>query len=140
MTDPSNPRHALTGKQIDLGKLDQVVATARQARDERAQGYRDQALKLYPWVCGRCGRHFVNENLRELTVHHKDMNHDNNPADGSNWELLCLYCHDNEHQRYEEHLAAIAAGRAGGGSSAVTTKTATHKPFGDLASLLKRSD
>ena len=72
MTDPSNPRHALTGKQIDLGKLDQVVATARQARDERALGYRDQALKLYPWVCGRCGRHFGNENLRELTVHHKD--------------------------------------------------------------------
>ena len=68
------------------------------------------------------------------------MNHDNNPADGSNWELLCLYCHDNEHQRYEEHLAALAAGRAGGGPSAASAKTATHKPFGDLASLLKRGD
>ncbi|MFA7667514.1 MAG: HNH endonuclease, partial [Burkholderiaceae bacterium] len=22
---------------------------------------------------------------------------DDNPPDGSNWELLCLYCHDNEH-------------------------------------------
>ena len=32
-------------------------------------------------------------------MHHKDHNHDNNPPDGSNWELLCLYCHDNEHSR-----------------------------------------
>ncbi len=24
---------------------------------------------------------------------------DNNPPDGSNWELLCIYCHDNEHSR-----------------------------------------
>jgi hypothetical protein len=37
--------------------------------------------------------------LRELTVHHKDHNHHNNPPDGNNWELLCLYCHDNEHSR-----------------------------------------
>jgi len=35
-------------------------------------------------------------------VHHKDHNHSNNPPDGSNWELLCIYCHDNEHQRYLE--------------------------------------
>jgi len=34
---------------------------------------------------------------RELTVHHRDHNHDNNPKDGSNWEWLCIYCHDNEH-------------------------------------------
>ncbi len=139
MTDSSNPRHARTGKHIDLGKLDRVVAQARQAREERAAGYRDQALKLYPWVCGRCGREFDHQNLRELTVHHKDMDHDNNPQDGSNWELLCLYCHDNEHQKYEEHLAAIAAGRAGAGGAgaAGNGKVATHKPFGDLAALLK---
>ena len=79
------------------------------------QNYRERALKLYPWVCGRCGRDFTGKNLRELTVHHKDHNHDNNPADGSNWELLCIYCHDNEHQRFtdmreittpDEHQAA----------------------------------
>jgi len=34
------------------------------------------------------------KNLRELTVHHKDHDHHNNPSDGSNRELLCLYCHD----------------------------------------------
>jgi len=66
------------------------------------QNYRERALKIYPWVCGRCARDFTGKNLRELTVHHKDHNHNNNPADGSNWELLCIYCHDNEHQRFSE--------------------------------------
>jgi len=140
MTNPNNPRHARTGKQIDLGKLDRVVAKARQDRDERNAGYREQALKLFPWVCGRCGRDFGHGNLRELTVHHKDMDHNHNPSDGSNWELLCLYCHDNEHQKYEEHLAALAAGRTGGvTSSAITTKV-SHQPFAALATLLKRED
>ena len=23
----------------------------------------------------------------------------NNPPDGSNWENLCIYCHDDEHSR-----------------------------------------
>jgi hypothetical protein len=61
--------------------------------------YREQALKILPWVCGKCGRDFSGKKLRELTVHHKDHNFKNNPPDGSNWELLCLYCHDNEHSR-----------------------------------------
>ncbi len=26
----------------------------------------------------------------------------NNPEDGSNWEMLCLYCHDHEHSKYTE--------------------------------------
>jgi len=129
-------RHGRTGRPIDTNKLDRVVADARRSADERAAGYREQALKLYPWVCGRCGREFTHANLRELTVHHKDMDHDNNPPDGSNWELLCLYCHDNEHQKYEEHLAAVAAGRATDAGSAKATET-THKPFAGLEALLK---
>ena len=52
--------------------------------------YREKALKLFPWVCGRCGREFTDANLRELTVHHIDHDHNNNPSDGNNWELLCL--------------------------------------------------
>jgi hypothetical protein len=32
-------------------------------------------------------------------VHHRDGNHQNNPPDGSNWENLCAYCHDDEHSR-----------------------------------------
>ena len=79
-------------------KLDALVAQARQDAAARESGYREQALKIYPWVCGRCARTFTRTNLRELTVHHRDHNHHNNPSDGSNWELLCLYCHDNEHQ------------------------------------------
>lgn len=38
------------------------------------QGYRDKALKLFPWVCGRCAREFQYSNLRELTVHHMEAN------------------------------------------------------------------
>ncbi len=111
-------------------KLDQIVAAARRDAERREQGYREQALKIYPWVCGRCARTFTHANLRELTVHHRDHNHHNNPANGSNWELLCLYCHDNEHQRELE-----AAGQSGAGQ---THATATHNPFADLKARLKR--
>ena len=115
---------------FDTKKLDDVVANARRARDAREQSYREQALKMYPWVCGRCAREFTRANLHELTVHHRDHNHDNNPADGSNWELLCLYCHDNEHARYEN-----AQPRQDHESSSV----ATYKPFGDLARLMGKT-
>lgn len=111
-------------------KLDRIVAQARRERDERDKGYRERALKLYPWVCGRCGREFTRDNLRELTVHHRDHNHDNNPLDGSNWELLCIYCHDNEHSRYiDSSHGDVAEGKQ--------QKSATHNPFADLAKLLK---
>lgn len=115
----------------DLERLDRAVAEARRAHDERQQSYRGQALKLFPWICGRCAREFDHTNVRELTVHHKDHNHDNNPPDGSNWELLCLYCHDNEHQRYLDQ-PGMDAGRT------ESTPQATHTPFADLASLLKK--
>jgi len=100
-------------KPADSSKLDRIVADARRAADERAQSYRERALKIYPWICGRCTRVFTRANLRELTVHHRDHNHDNNPPDGSNWELLCLYCHDNEHQRQLEAAEGDATWRAG---------------------------
>jgi len=85
---------------LDQDNMNRIVADARRNRHQREQGYRDQALKLFPWVCGRCGREFEGKRLSELTVHHRDHNHDNNPPDGSNWELLCIYCHDNEHSRH----------------------------------------
>ncbi len=112
----------------DPGKLDRIVADARRAADARGETYRDRALKIYPWICGRCAREFTRANLRELTVHHRDHNHDNNPPDGSNWELLCLYCHDNEHQRQLE--------AGGGGGGAEVQKLATHSPFADLKAKL----
>ena len=52
-------------------RLDRVVADARREADAREQGYREQALKIYPWICGRCAREFTRANLRELTVHHR---------------------------------------------------------------------
>ena len=73
-------------KKIDKKRLDDVVAAAHQARAKREQGYREQALKMYPWVCGRCSLEFTRTNLHELTVHHRDHDHDNNPTDVSNWE------------------------------------------------------
>lgn len=114
-------------------KLDRVVAEARKAREQREQGYREKALKLYPHVCGRCGREFDRKNLHELTVHHRNHDHDYNPEDGSNWELLCLYCHDNEHQRQLE----AAQGNTSAGDSGV--KTATHNPFADLKSMMEQN-
>ena len=83
----------------DADRRDQIIAEARLDRERREKTYRERALKMFPWICGRCGREFSGKRVRELTVHHKDHNHDNNPPDGSNWELLCIYCHDNEHSR-----------------------------------------
>jgi 5-methylcytosine-specific restriction endonuclease McrA len=116
-------------KKPDTDRLDRIVAEARRNRELREKDYREQALKLYPWVCGRCAREFTRANLYQLTVHHKDHNHDNNPSDGSNWELLCIYCHDNEHARYLD-----SAGRALTGEP---ESQATYQPFADLKSLLK---
>ena len=115
-----------------MDKLDRTVAQARRNHEQREQSYREQALKLYPWICARCGREFTPKNLRELTVHHKDHNHDNNPPDGRNWELLCLYCHDDEHSRYLNEGESDEATSIG-----EEKQPATYRPFADLSSLLK---
>ena len=85
---------------------------------------------MFPWICGRCAREFDHTNVHELTVHHKNHDHDHNPPDGSNWELLCLYCHDNEHQRQLEQHGGLSENSSASG--------ATHTPFADLASLVKK--
>ncbi len=105
-------------------RLDKIVREARLNADKRATGYREQALKLYPWVCGRCARSFAHANLQLLEVHHKNSNHDDNPADGSNWELLCTYCHENEHSKLKD-----SAGRTDSGN---TPPASTFNPFADL--------
>ncbi len=114
-------------------KLDKLIAETKRAREQREKGYRERALKIYPPICARCGREFSGKRLRELTVHHKDHNHDNNPADGSNWELLCLFCHDNEHSRYvnEDYYEEDKPGEK-------REATTTFKPFAGLDSLLKK--
>jgi len=93
--------------------------------------YRAQALRILPHICVRCAREFAGKRLRELTVHHKDGNHDNNPPDGSNWELLCIYCHENEHAR-------IVDSQAGGSAKESDPAPAKHRPLAGLDKLLKK--
>lgn len=109
-------------------RLDKVILEARRAADQRAAGYRAQALKMYPWVCGGCARTFTNSNLQLLEVHHKNGNHEDNPSDGSNWELLCTYCHEHEHSKFKD-----SAGRTDPGSA---VPAATFNPFADLKAKL----
>ncbi len=116
-------------KPIDYAKLDKIVANARKDSEMRDKGYRERALKMYPWICGRCTREFTRANVMELTVHHKNHNHDDNPNDGSNWELLCVYCHDNEHSRYIDHND-MELGKP------EATKGATSNPFANLSALM----
>jgi 5-methylcytosine-specific restriction endonuclease McrA len=120
-------------KPLDFNRQQQLVAEARQKQEKLEKTYRIQALKLFPNVCGRCGREFSGKKLRELTVHHRDHNHDHNPPDGSNWELLCIYCHDNEHSRLEvaDAYGEIMPDRE-------EAKSGGHQPFADLAALLSR--
>jgi len=117
----------------DIDRQNRIVAEARRNQAQREKTYREQALKMYPWLCARCGREFSGKKLRELTVHHRDHNHDNNPPDGSNWELLCLYCHDNEHAR---HQVADAYGEATPGGE--HEPPSTYRPFAALGDLLQR--
>lgn len=94
---------------------------------------RGQALQLFPWICAHCGREFDSERIAELTVHHKDHDHDSNPPDGSNWELLCVHCHENEHSRQEvadSYHRDVATG--------VSKSTSTYRVFANLKELLRR--
>lgn len=116
----------------DSARLDRVIAEAKRNQAMREKGYREQALKLYPWICGRCGREYTRANMQLLEVHHRDHNHDNNPPDGSNWELLCTYCHEAEHRRYLD-----TDGRSAQDPDA---QRATYKAFAGLDALLKQKD
>ena len=109
-------------------RLERVVREARRNAEQRAAGYREQALKMFPWVCGVCARTFTQANLQLLEVHHKNGDHDDNPADGSNWELLCTYCHEHEHSKLKD-----MQGRT---DSSDKSQAATHNPFADLKARL----
>ena len=92
---PRRPRPARGRSQEELDELVRTMKAAQGA----SENYRERSLKLHGWICAKCGREFDLNNLYLLTVHHKDGNHLNNPSDGSNWENLCIYCHDDEHSR-----------------------------------------
>ena len=92
------PRSPRPGPAKSQAELDELVR--RMKTEQAAPGnYRERSLKIHGWICAKCGREFELANLHLLTVHHKDGNHLNNPSDGSNWENLCVWCHDDEHSR-----------------------------------------
>ena len=83
----------------DNGKsAEDIVRELKQAGSSTGN-YREQSLKIHGLVCAKCAREFEYKDRHLLTVHHKDGNFRNNPPDGSNWENLCVYCHDDEHSR-----------------------------------------
>jgi hypothetical protein len=119
---------------IDAERQARILAELRRDHALRQAGYRERALKIYPHLCARCGREFSGKRLRELTVHHKDHNHDNNPPDGGNWELLCLYCHDHEHEKH-----GMAGYYGGSAPESERLSPSIFKPFEGLDILLKPS-
>lgn len=116
-------------KALNAVEREKLLGELRRDVAARRQGYRERALALFPHICARCAREFEGKRLKELTVHHKDHDHDNNPPDGSNWELLCLYCHDHEH---EKHLMA----GHGGGTRDESVGPSIFSPFANLGALL----
>ncbi len=118
--------------QTGTDESDQVMDKVLRDLERRRKTYRERALKIHPWICAKCGREFSGKKLSELTVHHKDHNHENNPPDGSNWELLCIYCHDNEHSRSLE-----AEWHDGSIMDDEKESPVTHTPLAGLESLLK---
>lgn len=78
---------------------DVVRELKKTAQKPPGEDYRERSLAIHGLVCARCGREFDALSRQLLTVHHKDGNHQNNPPDGSNWENLCVYCHEDIHSR-----------------------------------------
>ena len=111
----------------DDDKFRKIVTDSMSYRMEREKTYRERALKMFPNICGWCGREFSGARIKELTVHHKDFNHDNNPANGSNWELLCIYCHEQMHAQKSP---------LGDGTESRNQPSSTHQPFANLKDLL----
>ncbi|MEI6972505.1 MAG: YajD family HNH nuclease [bacterium] len=116
-------------KPLDADKQAQILAQLRRDQEIQRNSYRARALKLFPHVCGRCKREFSGRRLQELTVHHKDHNFRNNPNDGSNWELLCTYCHADEHEKV---MGKGYSDNSGTGPAPSTI----FNPFGGLEGLL----
>lgn len=90
---PFRPKKSGENKSVE-----EVIKELRQSAPS-ATDYRERSLKVHGLICSKCGREFDDKTRHLLTVHHKDGNKLNNPPDGSNWENLCVYCHDDEHSR-----------------------------------------
>jgi 5-methylcytosine-specific restriction endonuclease McrA len=78
--------------------VDEIVGELKKT-SSRTSDYRERSLEIHGLICAKCAREFDHKDRHLLTVHHKDGNPNNNPPDGSNWENLCNYCHEDEHSR-----------------------------------------
>ena len=86
-------------QKTSAGKTAAEIVRELKEGNAPTSNYREQSLKIHGLICAKCAREFDATNRHLLTVHHKDGNSRNNPPDGSNWENLCIYCHDDEHSR-----------------------------------------
>jgi 5-methylcytosine-specific restriction endonuclease McrA len=121
---------------------DVVRELKREQQKLPGEDYRERSLALYGLICGRCGREFDESKRHLLTVHHKDGNHNNNPLDGSNWENLCVYCHEDVHSR--GILGDYLEGESGGAKSSliytdVGEKETSSSGPGSLGEKLKKA-
>jgi 5-methylcytosine-specific restriction endonuclease McrA len=98
MKDSEWGRYPRPRKKVSDKTTDEVIEELQKPPFPHSD-YRERSLKIHGLICAKCGREFDHTNRHLLTVHHKDGNPRNNPPDGSNWENLCVYCHDDEHSR-----------------------------------------
>ena len=100
---PRNPYHRKAGrpKPDHVPSRDEIAKGVKRLKHEGRPdaNYRERSLALHGLICAKCAREFTWANRHQLTVHHIDGNDANNPADGSNWENLCVDCHEAEHSR-----------------------------------------
>lgn len=111
----------------------EIKKESLQAADD---AYRERALALHGLVCAHCGREFDNVHRQLLTIHHKDGNHYNNPPDGSNWEPLCVYCHEDVHSR---GILGDYLNGAGGRENTLVYQDQTQTLGGALGEKLKKA-
>jgi 5-methylcytosine-specific restriction endonuclease McrA len=91
-------RRRTSGSKASNRSVDDIVRELRKTSSP-ASDYRERSLQIHGLICAKCAREFDYKDRHLLTVHHRDGNHRNNPPDGSNWENLCIYCHEDEHSR-----------------------------------------
>jgi HNH endonuclease len=127
----------------DMRSVADVVRDLKREQQKLpGEDYRERSLALYGLICARCGREFDESTRHLLTVHHKDGNHDNNPLDGSNWENLCVYCHEDVHSRgiLGEYFTA-SSGRSDGSLAYedLSVKDNPQVKLGSLGDKLKKA-
>ena len=133
--------HTVGDKGGSSRSAEDVVRELKQAMQKPSgEDYRERSLAIHGLVCARCGREFDHSNRHLLTVHHKDHNHHYNPPDGSNWENLCVYCHEDAHSR--EILGEYFEGTADKGGDEVACGSGNHNEgtgFGILGEKLQQA-